>query len=361
MIIISTRSYIAKKIGEDAYLTIYCHVDGYLTYNGAMLLDHYNTPERVDALLALGDLSSLQEKVEPDPNLPHSFNYDERQKGVTVAYGCDRGETGTEARVATLADLNDESNWTEYVYVFDENNQWKYFKTGQAENGLRDVGEDLEKEYQQYGMQRPSGYYGFLDDEIVQYLKSKAETNEEHKDAEPSEFDFTDEDVADMEIMCAKHTLWLYEGNGEKLDLSGKKLLNIDFSNKDICGADLSNAVFVNCSFKNTSLCSANVQNAELKNCNLKRVTAEESNFAESKFIDCNLSSAFFTHSNFKSAEIIDSDVQGADFSSSCMEGVDTDGTDLYAAITSNCSYDESEWLGKQEGEEDQGMTMGGM
>ena len=43
------------------------------------------------------------------------------------------------------------------------------------------------------------------------------------------------------------------------------------------------------------------------------------------------------------------------------MEGVDTDGTDLYAAITSNCSYDESEWLGKQEGEEDQGMTMGGM
>lgn len=110
VIIISTRSYIAKKIGEDEYLTIYCHADGYLTYNGAMLLDHYNTPERVDALLALGDLSTLQEKLEPDPNLPHSFDYNERQEGVTVAYGRDRGETGTEARVATLADLNDESN-----------------------------------------------------------------------------------------------------------------------------------------------------------------------------------------------------------------------------------------------------------
>lgn len=361
MIQISTRSYIAKKIGEDAYLTIYCHADGYLTYNGAMLLDHYNTPERVDALLALGDISTLQEKLEPDPNSPHSFNYDERQEGVTVAYGRDRGETGTGARVATLADLNDESNWTEYVYVFDENNQWKYFKTGQAENGLHDVHDDLEKEYRQYGMQRPSGYYGFLDDEIVQYIKSKAETNEEHKDVEPSEFDFTDEDVADIEIMCAKHTLWLYEGSGAKLDLSGKKFLGIDFSNKDLCGANLSNAVFVNCSFKNTSLCSANVQNAEFKNCNLKRLTAEESDFTQSKFFDCNLSNAFFTHSNFKGAEIIDSDVQGADFSSSCMEGVDTDGTDLYAAVTSNCSYDESEWLGEQEGEEDQGMTMGGM
>lgn len=144
-----------------------------------MLLDHYNTPERVDALLALGDLSTLQEKLEPDPNLPHSFDYNERQEGVTVAYGRDRGETGTEARVATLADLNDESNWTEYVYVFDENNQWKYFKTGQAENGLHDVHDDLEKEYQQYGMQRPLGYYGFLDDEIADYLKSQTSSSED--------------------------------------------------------------------------------------------------------------------------------------------------------------------------------------
>lgn len=341
----STRSYIAKKIGEDKYLTIYCHSDGYLTYNGAMLLDHYNTPERVDALLSLGDISTLQEKLEPDPNLPHSFDYKERQEGVTVAYGRDRGDTETEARVFSLAQLNNESNWTEYVYVFDENNKWKYFKTGQAENGLHDVHDDLEKEYQQYGMMRPEGYYGFLDNEIVQYLKSKEETNEKHKDIESAEFDFTDEDVADIEIMCARHTLWLYEGGGEKLDLSGKKLLNIDFSNKDICGADLSNAVFVNCNFESTSLCSAKARNAEFKNCNLKRLTAEESDFTESKFYDCNLSKAFFTHSNFKGAELIDSDVQGTNFSSSCMEGVDTDGTDLYAAVTNNCSYDESEWL----------------
>lgn len=179
MIQISTRSNIAKKIGEDAYLTIYCHADGYLTYNGAMLLDNYNTPERVDALLALGDLSTLQEKLEPDPNSPHSFDYNERQKGVTVAYGRDRGDSETEARVFSLAQLNNESNWTEYVYIFDENNKWKYFRTGQAKNRLRDVGDDLEKEYQQYGMHRPSGYYGFLDDEIADYLKIQISSSED--------------------------------------------------------------------------------------------------------------------------------------------------------------------------------------
>ena len=51
-----THSIIAKQIGEDKYLTIFCHYNGYPDDNGATLLKHYNTPERVDALFALGDL-----------------------------------------------------------------------------------------------------------------------------------------------------------------------------------------------------------------------------------------------------------------------------------------------------------------
>ena len=52
----STRSYICKE-NEDGTITgSYCHCDGYLTYNGAMLIDHYNTKERVDKLLSLGNM-----------------------------------------------------------------------------------------------------------------------------------------------------------------------------------------------------------------------------------------------------------------------------------------------------------------
>lgn len=345
----STRSLIAKKIGEDKYLTIYCHSDGYLTYNGALLLDHYNTPEQVNKLLALGDISYLAKRLEPDPSLPHSFDYDERQEGVTLAYGRDRGEKGTQAREATLADLDDESNWTEYVYIYDENGKWKYFKAGESKNGLRDVQVDLDNEYLQYGMKRTEGYYGFLSDDIIKHLKAEQELNED------IDFDFTDEDYTDIEVMCAKHTLYLHDAGGEKLDLSEKKLLNIDFSNKDICGADLSDAVFVNCNFENTSLCSSDERKAEFKHCNLNGLTAEESDFAESKFLDCNLSNAYFTHSNFRDAEIIDSNVKRTNFSSCCMEGVDNDGTDLFAAVTNNCSYDESEWL--DETNEDESPT----
>lgn len=58
----STRSLIAKENDDGTFRTVYCHHDGYLTYNGAMLLDHYNTPERIDKLLDLGDLSFLAPK-----------------------------------------------------------------------------------------------------------------------------------------------------------------------------------------------------------------------------------------------------------------------------------------------------------
>ena len=53
----ATRSYIAMKIGEDAYRGVYCHYDGYLDYNGVMLYEHYNTKERVEELISLGNIS----------------------------------------------------------------------------------------------------------------------------------------------------------------------------------------------------------------------------------------------------------------------------------------------------------------
>lgn len=58
----STRSYIAMKTSEATYKGVYCHYDGYLDYNGVMLLEHYNSKERVEELLSYGNISSLREK-----------------------------------------------------------------------------------------------------------------------------------------------------------------------------------------------------------------------------------------------------------------------------------------------------------
>jgi hypothetical protein len=180
----STRSFIAKQIGEDKYRTIYCHSDGYLTYNGAMLLDHYNTPEMVDKLLDLGDVSYIAEKLEPDPSMPHGFDYNQRQDGVTVAYGRDRGETNVEARDMTLAELDDSNNWTEYVYIFNQDNEWKYFKRNCSAEGLRSVKDDLAEEYAQYGIERPEGFYGFLTNDFIEQVKYEQSLTDEDNSIE---------------------------------------------------------------------------------------------------------------------------------------------------------------------------------
>lgn len=68
-----TRSYIGKDIGNGKYSVIFCQLESYLETTGRLLTEHYNTPEKVDALLALGDICFLAEKIEPDPSLPHDW------------------------------------------------------------------------------------------------------------------------------------------------------------------------------------------------------------------------------------------------------------------------------------------------
>ena len=140
----STRSIIAKQVGEDKYLTIFCHYNGYPDDNGATLLKHYNTPERVDALLALGDLEFLREKIEPTPQMPHTA--DVPQPGVTVAMRRDMDLSGCEAVVMTREELIEpEYEGTEYTYVFSQDGKWLYFPAGE-ECEWRDLKEDLEND-----------------------------------------------------------------------------------------------------------------------------------------------------------------------------------------------------------------------
>lgn len=61
----STRSFICKyDTDKKAYRAIYCHFDGYVKGVGAMLDANYDTESKVDALLDLGDISSLEPTVE---------------------------------------------------------------------------------------------------------------------------------------------------------------------------------------------------------------------------------------------------------------------------------------------------------
>jgi len=175
----ATRSYICRENGDGTYTCVYCHFDGYLTHNGAMLLDHYNTKERVDRLMELGFMSGLQPEIEPNPTKPHTF--EEPQPGVTLFYNRDRGERreDNEAQTLSLEAIDDPESWIDYCYVYGKDGKWRYFECGKLKDGLRDLQKGLEEEYDRMGFPRPKDYYGFYTKEDIAYRREQFQSAKE--------------------------------------------------------------------------------------------------------------------------------------------------------------------------------------
>lgn len=111
-----TRSDIIVQRTDGKYARIYCHWDGYLSHNGAILAASYATPEFAEKLVSNGSMSSLAKFC----SKPKGHSYATPKKNYCVYYGRDRGELGTEAEVFDnlSAAWPGEDTWTEFTYVW---------------------------------------------------------------------------------------------------------------------------------------------------------------------------------------------------------------------------------------------------
>ena len=120
-----TRSRIGVMHG-DKVKSVYCHWDGYLSHNGRLLQDHYDSA-KANNLVAMGDMSSLGRVIgEAHPFSPHTSAEDAalyehaKDQGYCTFYARDRGETDTEFRVAhTFAEFLEQADGcgAEYYYI----------------------------------------------------------------------------------------------------------------------------------------------------------------------------------------------------------------------------------------------------
>lgn len=135
-----TRSTIAIQNADGTVTGIYCHWDGYLSYNGDILQNHYTTEAQVRELIGLGDLSSLGETV----GTKHDFNNAPRNE--CNAYGRDRGEKNVEAKTCAnwAALLKDFGQEFDYLFVPGEGWRVRYFEGW--ENAEHPLAEALARE-----------------------------------------------------------------------------------------------------------------------------------------------------------------------------------------------------------------------
>lgn len=134
----STNAFIG--IRENNSITyIYNHSDGYLEYLGRMLLEYYNSEEKAKALVALGDVSVVKEKLAPAEGTVHGFDYDKRQEGVSVFYGRDRGEDWESIKPVTIQNtVFDEHSYYNYLYDVEEGH-WLVSKNGKDFTSLKEA------------------------------------------------------------------------------------------------------------------------------------------------------------------------------------------------------------------------------
>ena len=109
----ATRSNIAMKTTDGKIVSVYYHWDGYVANNGRILLENYTDIEKIEALVALGSISSLGEQI------GEAQDFDDRstQKDEwTLFYSRDRGEQ------LSIQEYDDIPSWIadmeEYAYLW---------------------------------------------------------------------------------------------------------------------------------------------------------------------------------------------------------------------------------------------------
>jgi len=105
----ATRSRIAIENQDGSVKSIYCHWDGHIETNGVILNQYYRTKDKVEELIALGDLSSLHRTIDK-----------------TVAYHRDQGDDLIQTPFNNVEELFEDGfrSGVEYIYCFTKDGFW---------------------------------------------------------------------------------------------------------------------------------------------------------------------------------------------------------------------------------------------
>jgi hypothetical protein len=109
---------------------VYCHWDGYVTNNGALLLEHFNSLRIASELIKGGSISSLGEGLD-------KTQFHCRDMGREMVPASEYG---------TREEFIEDSNGLEYLYILNQNDAWEVFDMDKPWRGWQPVKDALDYE-----------------------------------------------------------------------------------------------------------------------------------------------------------------------------------------------------------------------
>ncbi len=124
-----THSIIAVLQKEDGSVkSIFCHRQSRVSEVGKVLLTYYNTYEKANALIALGNVEWLRQRLNPLPEAPEAHmlepeiitthSFERPQVGVTVAYHRDGGKKFVQKVDPSIDSFYQSRYLQDYSYLF---------------------------------------------------------------------------------------------------------------------------------------------------------------------------------------------------------------------------------------------------
>lgn len=152
----------------------------------------------------------------------------------------------------------------------------------------------------------------------------------------------------DVDIMLAKHMLYMRDAGGEQANFSGCLIKDKGLAHAVFNGAIISNAAFVDCDLSEADLNFASAHGEKFINCDMEHIYGDEADFSYAQFTNCDMRHALTTHANYTGADFNQCNVERMLLQGCCLARVNWNDTDETVASRQGAVYTVEEYNGEQ-------------
>lgn len=148
----------------------------------------------------------------------------------------------------------------------------------------------------------------------------------------------------EVDVMLAKHMLFLRDAGGERADFSNCLLRDMNLSHANFNNAIIDNALFIDCNMSEADMTFASADQSHFIRCDLMRIYGDEASFISATFDRCDMRSGLTTHANYTGAKFIGCNMEQMLLQGCCLAETTWADTDMNAANRQGSVYSVDEW-----------------